>query len=167
MPPGGFRVGSGRKSLGERSNWLRGNPGKRNRRRPGEAVVTPSGDVARPRLPAAVADVWDRLAPLAIGVGTLTPATVQAFADLCAYIVLEEKLRANVDMACRADHRGLMLRIETQRARFRLLPDGREPDVDRTPNEPHDPFAEFEAGKTAEAIPDDVETDRGGLVRRH
>lgn len=108
--------------------------------------------------------VWDRLSGHALKARTLTPATVEAFRDLCAAIVLRDALHTNiiaggftflkvtVDGAgvehqekkknpLLADHRGWQQRVEQGLIRFKLSPIGKEL---AEPQKPEDPFAEFD-----------------------
>lgn len=125
---GGARVGAGRKKRAPGAAWLTG-----ARRRGPQGVVKPaavvpddSGTVVRPKgLSVEDTAVWNELAPLALALGTLTVATAMAFADLCGYIVMERKMRVAPLAAGGPDHRGLIQRIETMRARFRLIADGK------------------------------------------
>jgi hypothetical protein len=59
---------------------LRGNPSKT---RLGAEVAAPSGPVVMPPLSADAARVWQALAPVCLGLGTLTPADALAFGTLC------------------------------------------------------------------------------------
>lgn len=52
----------------------------------------PSGDVVKPPMSRVAGAVWDRLAPIAIAMGTLTPADVEVFRTLC-------RLQATLDLA--------------------------------------------------------------------
>jgi hypothetical protein len=73
---------------------LRGNPSKTpiNLREP----VVPPGEVVIPaEISQSGAVVWARLAPIAIGLGTLSPADVEPFKVLC-------ELQATIDRAARA-----------------------------------------------------------------
>jgi len=73
---------SGRRPQSTALKVLRGNPGKRPLN-PDEPTPPP-GDVEKPAtLSTPAAAVWDRLAPLAIAMRTLTRADVTAFAMLC------------------------------------------------------------------------------------
>jgi hypothetical protein len=108
-----------------------------------ESDPQPLGAVVRPKgLSDEDKAVWDELAPLAMELGTLTPATAMAFADLCGYIVLERKLRAAPLAVAGPDHRGMMARVEVARARFRLTGDGKLPTAQETPK---DEWADFDA----------------------
>jgi hypothetical protein len=84
--------------------------------------------------------IWAELAPLAIAAGTLEQRTAMAFADLCAYIVLERKLRAAPLTCAGPDHRGMMARVDAGRVRFRLIADGKPVQVETVEDE----FAEFD-----------------------
>jgi hypothetical protein len=119
---GGPRVkGSGSKGLSVREQWLRWQPGSAPGVLPGERgqpVPMPEG------LPAEVAAVWVRLAPLALAEGTLAPTTAYAFELLCKGVVLEAQLAADADRRGGTDHRGIWARLEVSLGRFRLTADG-------------------------------------------
>jgi hypothetical protein len=145
MPRGGARVGSGRKRKERGAEWLAGHPGKRGPKLVERPASETDGPVTRPEdLEPGVKDVWDELAVFGRELGTLTPATAQAFADLCAYIVMERQMRASFKTVGGPDHRGMMARIEVARARFRLTPDGK-PVVQV--EQPKDEWAEFDGPK--------------------
>ena len=128
---GGARVGAGRKRRDPMAAWLAGD----RRQKPTPRVPVAEGTVAcPPYVDDEARRVWAELAPLATTAGTLEARTAMAFADLCAYIVLERKLRA-APLACAGpDHRGMIARVEAGRIRFRLIADGKAvesaPDVD-------------------------------------
>lgn len=85
---------SGRRPQPSSLKALRGNPSKTkpNKFEP----KPPKGDVVKPAALSQVAGrVWDELAPVAIAMGTLTPADVWAFKTLC-------ELQASLDMASAA-----------------------------------------------------------------
>lgn len=140
---GGARRGTGPKRRDPKAAWLSGDTVRRGPRpvRP----VAPSGAVVRVDPPNHLDEeglaVWKELAPHALELGTLTPATAMAFGDLCRAIVFERKLAMSVLAAAGADHRGMMARVEAGRARFRLIPDGK-PVV--AVAQPEDAFAEFD-----------------------
>jgi phage terminase small subunit len=73
---------SGRRPKPTAMKLLRGNPGKR---RLNEAEPQPpAGEVTAPAsLSAKAQAVWTEIAPVAIAMGTLTPADVWAFGTLC------------------------------------------------------------------------------------
>src|SRR5688500_18461514 len=83
---------SGRRPQPTELLLLRGNPGKR---KPNEnAPSPPAGEVAKPvGLSAGAAEVWDRLAPVCLAMGTLTTADVTVFGRMCE---LEASWDANV-----------------------------------------------------------------------
>lgn len=143
---GGARQNTGPKRRDPAGAWLTGGRkrGPRGVVRPpvdAEAVVS---DVVRPKgMPVDDAAVWDELAPFAIEQGTLKPCYVMAFADLCALIVLERRLRLSPLGCAGPDHRGLLQRVDAGRARFRLVPDGKPAAVE----EPKDEWAEFDGPK--------------------
>lgn len=143
MPRGGARVGAGRPRRDPASAWLKGDTVKRGPRpvRPVASVGAPA-QVERPsHLDAEGLAVWAELAPHALELRTLTPATAMAFGDLCRAIVFERKLALSPLAAAGADHRGMMARVEAGRARFRLTPDGK-PVVSL--EQPKDEWAEFD-----------------------
>jgi phage terminase small subunit len=73
---------SGRRPQPTALKVLRGNPGKRPLNT--DEPTPPAGDVVKPTtLSTPAGEVWDRLAPMAIAMGTLTRADVTAFAMLC------------------------------------------------------------------------------------
>jgi phage terminase small subunit len=55
---------------------------RRDRLNPNEPKP-PAGVVVKPSLSARAAEVWDRLAPVCLAMGTLTPADTQPFGKLC------------------------------------------------------------------------------------
>src|SRR5262245_3948050 len=126
---GGARVGAGRKPRTRDADWLAGHPGKRGLKvveRPEAMLSVPEQAVKCPKdLSGAAEEVWYELAPFALEQHTLTPTTAMAFADLCEFIVLERRFRGSPLGVCSPDHRGMMQRVETGRARFRLIPDGK------------------------------------------
>lgn len=141
---GGPRVGAGRPRRDSAGTWLSGHSGKRGPRpvRPVAPVEAPVAKVKRPsHLDAEGLAVWTELAPHALELRTLTPATAMAFGDLCRAIVFERKLALSPLAAAGADHRGMMARVEAGRARFRLTPDGK-PVV--AVEQPKDEWAEFD-----------------------
>lgn len=63
-----------------------------------QAPVPAAEDVARPEwLPDRAAAVWDRLAPDLIAKGVLTTWDVDAFADFCAAVVINQDAMINLD----------------------------------------------------------------------
>lgn len=61
---------------------LQGNPGKRALNL--DEPIVPQGEVVKPaELSGSAGVVWDRIAPVCLQMGTLTPADVPAFARLC------------------------------------------------------------------------------------
>jgi P27 family predicted phage terminase small subunit len=82
---------SGRRPKPTALKVLQGNPGKRklNQHEP----KPPQGDVKPPEgISKAALSVWTRIAPVAMAMGTLTPADVWAFKTLC-------ELQATFDIA--------------------------------------------------------------------
>lgn len=141
---GGARLGTGPKRRDQNASWLAGGkkPGPRGVVRPPAAAEGELAAVERPKvMPADDAAVWDELAPLALLQGTLKPCYAMAFADLCALIVLERKLRIAPLAVAGPDHRGMLQRVEAGRARFRLIPDGKPVVSDEAPK---DEWAEFD-----------------------
>jgi hypothetical protein len=127
---GGARVGAGKKRRDPAASWLAGDRQKKPSIRRVERVEAPTDAVPCPKYVDDEARlVWSELAPLATAAGTLEPRTAMAFADLCAYIVLERKLRA-AELTCAGpDHRGMMARVDSGRVRFRLIADGKGSDA--------------------------------------
>jgi hypothetical protein len=85
---------SGRRPKPTALKVLQGNPGQRrlNEQEP----KPPPGDVEAPEaISRAARVVWDRLAPIAKAMGTLTTADADSFKTLC-------ELQASLDMASRA-----------------------------------------------------------------
>ena len=151
---GGFRIGAGRKRRDPTAAWLGGYAGKRRGihapHSPGRPTGLPPAPPPTPDpvempvdLAADVKAVWEELAPFATAERTLTPASSLAFGILCRNIVLERMLATGKLTPAGADHRGMLQRVETGLARFRLIPDGR-PVV--ALEAPKDEWAEFETG---------------------
>lgn len=139
---GGARVGAGRKRRDPSAAWLAGDTKKRTTIRSVETPSVAATDAVKcPKYVDEEAKlVWAELAPLATAAGTLEPRTAMAFADLCAYIVLERKLRASALACAGPDHRGMMARVDSGRVRFRLIADGKT--VESAPEV--DEWAEFD-----------------------
>lgn len=87
-------------------------------------------------------NVWLRLAPGAFKAQTLTKATEYAFIVLCRNVLLEQKLRADVEQCGGANHRGILQRMELGLVKFGIAPVGK-PMLD-SEHKPEDPFAEFD-----------------------
>lgn len=139
---GGARPGAGRKSKRDRERWLHGSRGRSTAAKAPPPVVdhqdvpTDLGLTTEERL------VWLRLAPEAMTLGTLTPATEYQFGLLCQNIVLERELRRDLEQRGGSNHRGIIQRIDAELLRFCLAPMGK-PIVEE--KKPEDPFAEFDA----------------------
>ena len=113
-----------------------------------------------PGIPEEQQAVWAMLAPLAVERRTLTPATALAFRDLCEAIIVKRELLAIIQkdgytiskVTLQMDEsgggvqlmepkahpllsqfRGLMQRVETGLARFRLTGDGKAIEADQEP----------------------------------
>lgn len=137
---GGPRVGAGRKPRAPMAAWLMGD----RRQKPVARAPVAAGTVACPvDIEQETARIWAELAPLATAAGTLEPRTAMAFADLCAYIVIERRMRADPASCGGGDHRGMIARIEAGRVRFRLIADGKAAEAP-----PVDEWAEFDAPLT-------------------
>jgi len=139
---GGARVGSGRKRRDPNAAWLAG-----EKSGPKPVSSKPPADEATSvkapsYLNAEELAVWKELAPHALAEKTLTDRTVMAFATLCRNIVILRKLEAAPLTCAGPDHRGMLARVESGWARFRLVPDGK-PVVDEAA--PADEWAEFDA----------------------
>ena len=72
---------SGRRPQPTALKVLRGNPGKRelNEAEP----KPPQGEVSKPQMSPEAGVVWDRVAPICLHMGTLTPADVESFKVYC------------------------------------------------------------------------------------
>lgn len=156
---GGVRVGSGRKAVPRAVKWLGGDAGKRGRKQAAkpEARAAPVALIAAPRdLSPAQRAMWNRLAPHAAAQRTLIEATVPGFRDLCEALVVKAAVlaRLEADGLTSADgeranpllthYRGLLQRVESGLARFRLAPFGKE--LTPASDAPQDAFAEFDGG---------------------
>lgn len=162
---GGKRVGAGRKSKTKAERKL---TGARSRTAAKDAGAGAGAAVPMPKdlLPSQAA-VWRELAPHATSAGTLIPATVWAFRDLCEAIVLRRQMAAQLELdglmvnVVKVDEetgdryslgdpkahplitheRGMRVRVEAGMLRFNIAPMGKsvaKVDV------PEDPFAQFE-----------------------
>jgi hypothetical protein len=139
---GGRRPGAGRKGKSEAERALTGNAGHRSKvvRHPSVPPAPPAAASAGLSVPPPVVvdeadapndltveerQVWLRLAPFALGNGTLTPAWSFAFSLLCRNIALERRYASSVTDAGGASHRGLIQRIDAELLRFNLSPCGK------------------------------------------
>ena len=140
---GGARLGAGRKRRDPEATWLSGNAGKRGgpKARPAAAPADTADVQPPPDMLPADAAVWMELAPHALAERTLTPATAVAFSWLCGLVMIERKLRAAPLAVAGPDHRGLMQRVESGLARFRLTADGK---AVAAPEALTDAFSEFD-----------------------
>ena len=133
MPRGGHRAGSGRKPKSNQERELDGNAGHR----PARVLPHPAMDVLEPG-PGEIAEceapddltmeerhVWLKLAPHAVRNRTLNKSTELAFRRLCGHIVLERELAMDGETKGRADHRGLIMRVDAGLLRFSLSPVGK------------------------------------------
>lgn len=161
---GGSRIGAGRPAKSRLQKWLDGNAGKRGQKA-AKPVSSPLRSLSPPEdLPSAQKTVWLELAPHAANERTLTPATANAFRDLCEAIVVRDTLLARIEKdgwtflkvsvdGAGVEHQeikahpliarwqGLMQRVETGKLRFRLIANGKE----LVPvEEPKDEWQEFE-----------------------
>jgi len=82
---------SGRRPRPTKLTVLLGNPSKK-RLNQNEPCPPPGDGTKPPTLSARAGAVWDRLAPIALAMGTLTVADTEPFATLC-------ELQADLDMA--------------------------------------------------------------------
>lgn len=116
---------SGRRPQPTALKVLRGNPGQRklNEHEP----KPPSGEVERPALAADALIVWERVAPIAIAMGTLTSADVEAFKTLCRLQARLDQL--DMESADKLDaaklEKDLASAIRPYYAMFGLEPSGR------------------------------------------
>jgi hypothetical protein len=122
---GGPRVGAGRKPWKKDAAVYRGQGAD-------AAVAAPI--VTRPAgMSAAVARVWDALAPLAEREGTLVVATAFEFLQMCQLAVQQGRAHTELEAAKGDDwlriekaYRGLTQRLETKLRSFKLAPMGKE-----------------------------------------
>jgi hypothetical protein len=95
---GGRRVGAGRKSKDSALALVHGSRDRGTRPAIGSgathALATPVDPPAG--LPDGERVIWDRLAPLAIARGTLTPTEADAFAELCETIVVAQDMLVTI-----------------------------------------------------------------------
>ena len=75
-------------------------------------------------LGAAERAVWLRQAPFAFKARTLTQATALSFERYCRLVVLEQALSAGAEMG-KADHRGILQRLNALELQFMLTPCGK------------------------------------------
>jgi hypothetical protein len=87
---------SGRRPQPTALKVLRGNPSKTRLNE--DEPKPPQGEVTKPNMGPEAGVVWDRVAPIALAMGTLTPADVEAFKVFC-------QLQAALDVA---DESGLI-----------------------------------------------------------
>ena len=138
---GGSRTGAGKKPKSLAEKALHGTASlKEQRQRPAaatESVEEPDG------LTEAERKIWAKLAPLATALRTLTPATEDAFADLCRNRALMLQMGRDYDQRGGPNHRGLLQRVQSQMKDFSLSPFGK-PIIGEAPKV-EDPFAELDA----------------------
>lgn len=131
MPRGGRRVGAGRKPWKNKARVIAGGEALSSEQSHASRV---SSAVAKPKLPKAVGDVWDELAPRATDQGTLVPETAFEFRTLCEIAVeqrkclcaAEEEGFTQLGLKIGAHYRGLTQRLETKLRAFKLAPMGKE-----------------------------------------
>lgn len=137
---GGARAGSGRKPKDAATRWLEGSARTKAAAKSAVPVIeefdAPDDLTRDERL------VWLDLAPHAFVARTLTRASAFAFKLLCRNIVLERALSQDAEERGRANHRGIIQRIDAELARFCLSPMGKPLMVDAPKDD--DPFAQFD-----------------------
>lgn len=105
------------------------------------AAVDPTETIQPPaHLAPEIVDIWNELAPLALEARTLTKSTAYAFSLLCQNVHIERK--TYVWARGKADHRGLIQRIELELLAFGLRPQG-EALAPAKQEEPPNPLARF------------------------
>jgi hypothetical protein len=106
-------------------------------------VVAPIVGVAAPdNLTSAERAVWDALAPHALLLRTLTPATALGFRMLCRNVVIEAALATGADKGG-PNHRGILQRVDAELAAFCLRPFGK-PIYEAAPEaKPANPLEKF------------------------
>lgn len=119
---GGKRIGAGRKKKPRPADVL---PHPSSANLPpvdvGGAPVEPFDP--SDALDAAARVVWDRQAPHAFKIGTLTRSSAYAFERYCRVVALEEV--AAREHAGDSDHRGLLKQLQAYEVHFALIPAGR------------------------------------------
>lgn len=150
MPRGGARAGAGRPPKDGRERWLDGGADKRGSKPSPPMEPGPIADVEVPdTLTPGELATWLVNAPYALAARTLTPATADEFADLCALevemaaVLVERRAEGwtNHGLALAREYRGLVQRVEAKRRAFRLAPMGKEMVA---PEQPKDEWAEFD-----------------------
>lgn len=92
--------------------------------------------------------VWLDLAPHAFQARTLTRATAYSFQLMCRNIVLERALASEPEERGKANHRGVIQRIDAELLRFSLSPIGK-PMASVEP-EKKDEWTEFDGAETVQ-----------------
>lgn len=137
---GGGRPGAGRKPKG---NAEKEATGARRRRRGSASAHLPARVLSHPSVPAASqlpavdeADapddldieerrIWLKLAPRAMVNGTLTPATMEAFSELCRTTLLVRELGLAPLQRGTPNHKGWVQLLDKLRLEFLLAPCGK------------------------------------------
>jgi phage terminase small subunit len=107
---------SGRRPQPTALKVLRGNPSKTKLNE--DEPKPPQGEVTKPQMGPEAGVVWDRVAPIALAMGTLTPADVEAFKVFC-------QVQAALDVATDADLVKLAATVRAYYAMFGLEPSAR------------------------------------------
>ena len=131
---------SGRRPQPASVQALRGNPSKTRLR---ADLTPPDGPVVKPALSTAADQVWDRLAPVCLGMGTLSEADALAFATLCE---LQASFTANAQRRGRRGfderrERALAAALRPFYALFGLEPASRSRLAPAAPREPASKWA--------------------------
>ena len=155
MARGGGRIGAGRKPKAPGARRLDGGLDRRTSKRRPLPVPAPTADVDPPdTLTTAELAVWLTNAPAAVAAGTLTTATLDDFAAMCALevemsAVLIERRDAGWTargLALAREYRALVVRVESKRRSFCLSPIGKAlpPPRPAPGDDDGDGFADFD-----------------------
>lgn len=163
MPRGGARAGAGRKPTRKKRAVVLGLDGSRlpDGAIPPQLPPSPSAEaaveieslaIAPKKLPKDQAGFWNTYAPSAIEQGTLTPATVAGFRELCEQWAFKEKLAAAIrrkgaaTLDAQSDLRAyvrLAQRVDSSLARFKLTSFGKAVETIPIPKQkPANPWAQ-------------------------
>jgi hypothetical protein len=125
---GGRRVGAGKKGKSALEHAIAGTSGPRGvvLQHPSGTAIAPIATFDPPKsLQGPALKVWHELAPHAFTERTLTRATEVAFVILCRNVALEQRMARSKYGAGRANHRGMIQRVDAELTKFCLSPFGK------------------------------------------
>ncbi len=124
---GGRRVGSGKKLKSALEHAISGTTARGVvLQHPNATAIAPVETFDPPAsLRGQARVVWGELAPLAFEARTLTRATEVAFVILCRNVALERRMAAAKYGAGKANHRGMIQRVDAELTKFCLSPFGK------------------------------------------